>query len=125
MDADVERQIVGLERALLAPETRHSTEWLDGVLADAMIEFGKSGKVYDKAALIAGLVAEPPSPIMRFEIVDAHATVLAAEVVLLTYRLEPIVQDADTPVASLRSSIWRREAGNWRMVFHQGTAIAG
>ena len=62
MDAGVQSQLLALEHVLLDPQTRSNPEWLDRVLADEMVEFGKSGGVYDKAAIIAALAAEVPAP---------------------------------------------------------------
>jgi hypothetical protein len=118
MDATAQEELLALERALLEPETRHNPGWLDRTLAPDMIEFGRSGRRYDKDAIIAALVAETPSPVPRFELIADAVAELAPDVALVTYRLEPLVE---TEQASLRSSIWRREDGRWRLVFHQGT----
>jgi hypothetical protein len=34
------------------------------------------------------------------------------------------LQRGDIVLRSLRSSLWRREDGMWRMAFHQGTPCA-
>jgi hypothetical protein len=39
--------------------------------------------------------------------------------VLVTYRAEPPEADG----ASLRSTVWVRDAGTWRARFHQGTPV--
>ncbi len=46
---------------------------------------------------------------------------LAPDVVLLTYRGNREFAGSDTVTHSLRSSIWRRREGTWRVVFQQGT----
>jgi hypothetical protein len=125
MDNLTRSEILGLERSLLDPSTRHQPDWLHGVLADDMTEFGKSGRVYSKQEIIHALTSEAHSPVARFEMISAKLTELAPGVVLLTYRLEPLVQGEDQPLAaSLRSSIWRKTEGRWQLFFHQGTAVA-
>jgi hypothetical protein len=121
MDETDRSEIVGLERALLAPETRHNAEWLDGILAADMTEIGRSGRRYDKDGVIAALVAVTPTPAARFELIMPKLAELASGIALLTYRLEPL-EEGGTP--SLRSSIWRKADERWQLVFHQGTTAA-
>ena len=112
--------ILGLEKALLDPDTRHNAEWLDGVLDVDMTEIGKSGYTYGRDEIIGALVAERPAAATRFEVTAPVFRQLAEGLILLTYRLEPLTEGD----ASLRSSIWRLTGGQWRMVFHQGTRAA-
>lgn len=121
MDDAARRAILALEEALLDPETRHNAEWLDRVLATDAVEFGKSGRIYDKGALIALLSSEESAPVDRFEIVAATVTELAPDAALLTYRLEPLTEEG---APSLRSSVWRLLDGRWQLLFHQGTAVS-
>jgi len=51
--------LYGLERRLLMPGTRRSPEQLAALLCDDFVEFGSSGKAYDKAGIIAALSAQP------------------------------------------------------------------
>lgn len=46
---------------------------------------------------------------------------LSATLALATYRLTLSSADGFTHTHTLRSSLWRREDGAWRMIFHQGT----
>ncbi|WP_137931085.1 nuclear transport factor 2 family protein [Mesorhizobium comanense] len=119
----VDPRIVELELALLKAPTRSDPDFLDAVLDDDMIEFGKSGHEYDKRSILAALTASEDGPVPddHLEMTNIRAVQLAPEVVLLTYRLRPKTGNA---VASLRSSVWSRRDGNWRLVFHQGTRAA-
>jgi hypothetical protein len=119
----VDPRIVELELGLLKAPTRFDPGFLEAVLDDGMIEFGKSGHEYDKRSILAALTAseDGPAPDDHLEMIDIRAVQLAPEVVLLTYRLRPKTANA---VASLRSSVWTRRDGNWRLVFHQGTRAA-
>ncbi|WP_223217727.1 nuclear transport factor 2 family protein [Mesorhizobium jarvisii] len=51
----VDPRIVELELALLKAPTRSDPRFLDAVLDDSMIEFGKSGFEYDKRSILAAL----------------------------------------------------------------------
>jgi hypothetical protein len=111
----IEDEIRALELSLLTSPERLSAEFLDRVISDEFREFGASGHTYDKHEAIAMLLKapSPPSadPTTPPELVDFRAVELAPGVALATWR---------TP-RSLRSSIWRREGGTWRICFHQGT----
>jgi hypothetical protein len=106
-----------LEEQLLKPEVRASPDEVGYLLADEFIEFGSSGRVYDKRQISEALQQETPDPTTRISLVDFVARRLAFEVILVTYRtIRP-----DRPESRLRSSIWKLIEGRWQMVFHQGT----
>lgn len=116
-------EILALELSLLDTNKRHDRQWLEQVLAQGMVEFGKSGRVYDRDTIIEALLDETPAP-GRFDLIEPTLTELSADTALLTYRLRPTAEAHGQTVGSLRSSIWRRRNGRWQLVFHQGTAAA-
>src|SRR5215208_4709918 len=116
-DPTLENEIRALEERLLQPDVRKSPDELDRLLAEGFMEFGSSGRAYDKPAVIEGLAAEPESEV-RFSLEDFRVKRLAANVVLATYRLAGTTPPRS---GSLRSSIWIRRNGVWRLTFHQGT----
>jgi len=124
--AEIAARIVALELSLLEASTRSDRDYLEQVLDDDMVEFGKSGGIYDKRSIIQALEGErsDPAPADQLELVDAMATLLSADTVLLTYRLRPHPLVGTDAVASLRSSVWKQTDGRWRLLFHQGTAAA-
>lgn len=106
-----------LEEELLKPEVRSSPERVGRLLA---VEFGSSGHACDKAQTVAALQQETPDPAVRIVLTEFAARCLAPEVVLVTYRTTRR-GSPDAPPSRLRSSIWKRIDGRWKMVFHQGT----
>jgi len=105
-------KIYELELSHLDPETRHSVKKLENLLADEFMEFGSSGKIYHRNDILKWLPLESPR---QFIIEDFSALILAEDIVLATYKLK---SDA---VSSLRSSLWKFNGNEWKMVFHQGT----
>jgi hypothetical protein len=101
-----------LEERLLDPAVRASSSEAGKLLPDNFREFGSSGKVFDKAKILEELAASPGF-YGKYTVTDFSATQLAPDVFLVTYR---IVENQ-----TLRSSIWRKFSGDWKMVFHQGT----
>lgn len=106
-------RIEALEAALLDPAVRRDRVRVDALLDADFTEIGRSGRFYDRAAITTLLAASPDgeAPSVRHFAVRMVADGLA----LATY---------DTP-ASRRSSLWRRHGEDWRLVFHQGTPLAG
>jgi len=105
-----------LETSLQRRAVRNSPEAVAALLADDFIEFGKSGRVYDKRRTVELLRGDDSDLVP--EVRDFQIRVLAEDVVLVTYR------SGRGDLFALRSSIWLRKGGKWRMAFHQGTAAA-
>ncbi|HEX5097882.1 MAG TPA: DUF4440 domain-containing protein [Polyangiaceae bacterium] len=101
------------EAELLLPAVRHSRAALDRLLSDDFVEFGASGRIFTKLETVALLLAEPPNLELPAA-TNFRVTILGPDAVLATYRCGN----------SLRSSVWRREGAEWRIVFHQGTRSA-
>ncbi len=126
-DADLAARIRALEAELLRPEVRASSRRVEELLAEDFVEFGASGRRWGRAACIESMAGEAGSAGAAgaggaCEIEDFELRMLAPDVALATYRLTAAAGSG--PGGSLRSSIWRRDAGGWRMVFHQGTCAA-
>jgi hypothetical protein len=106
-----------LEQELHESSVRKSDRVTE-LLADSFVEFGCSGNTYSKAEIISALLAEAATTISA---TDFKVHSIAPDVALLTYHAcRHSVQD----VFSLRSSIWQLQAGQWRILFHQGTICA-
>jgi hypothetical protein len=116
-DPALESEIRILEERLLQATTRSSRGQVDELLADDFIEFGSSGRTFDKAAAMEFLATESAA---HFSMLQFRVKRLAPDVVLATY-----IAVTHTPGAparhSLRSSIWTRAGYIWQLTFHQGT----
>ncbi len=110
-----------LEERLLQPNMRRSAQDIAHLLADEFLEFGSSGRIFDKQQIIENLQNEPVESLTRRSTAEFNTSVLAAGVVLVTYRLVRHSTDSEDSVYSLRSSIWKLIDDQWAMVFHQGT----
>lgn len=113
----VKEQLYELENKLLQMEIRNSAEALKQLLANDFVEYGRSGRIYDKNQIVEGL---PNDQHMLIEIKAFQVKKLAEDVALVTYQS---VRKVDKPVHSLRSSIWKQISGRWQMIFHQGTPM--
>jgi len=114
-DAD---EILRLEERLLDPRIRRSRSEIEALLADDFVEFGGSGRVFDRDAVIAALAEESG---IEFTVHDFRTTRVAVDASLATYRVAARIAATGEVRHSLRSSLWVRRAERWRMIFHQGT----
>ncbi len=114
----IEAQIRRLEESLLSRETRSSPAALAQLIADDFVEFGASGRIFDKAHIIAALPAESDT---AYTLSDFRVKPFSPTVVLATYRATRFSNGERQ--RSLRSSLWQLNGEQWQMVFHQGTAI--
>ncbi len=105
------------EERLLQPEVRRSAAAVDALLAPDFVEFGSSGRVWDRAGIIAALAGEAPA---AREVHDFTVRPLADGTALATYRATNRASGRRT----LRSSIWQLHDGQWRIRFHQGTLVS-
>src|SRR5579859_2419565 len=108
----------GLEAEIVSADVWQSREALEALMTPDFVEFASLGRVYDRAALVAELLGKQPPPI-RVE--DFTVRELTPEVALVTYRSVIDRPVGDPPAIALRSSIWCREDGRWRMTFHHWT----
>ncbi|MEH2061715.1 MAG: DUF4440 domain-containing protein [Nostoc sp.] len=110
------------EERLLQPNLRKSAKDIMDLLADEFIEFGSSGRVFDKQQIIKSLQNEPMEALTQRSITEFKTLILATGVVLVTYRIVKHIS-GEEPVHSLRSSIWKLNNAQWKMIFHQGTLV--
>jgi hypothetical protein len=117
-DRSLEQHLRGLEEQLLQPGIRKFAEEVAALLDDDFVEFGGSGRIFDKQQVVEALRAESP---VRLSLTDFKAVLLAPDVALAPYRAIRYGDSAEPPIHSLRSSIWKLVEDRWLMVFHQGT----
>ena len=104
------------EMELLDPDVRSDPVRVRELLHDDYLEFGSTGRVYNKKVMLDMLKGERQSPVV---IRDFAVRQLSADTALVTYRT--VGQSAQE---ARRSSVWIRTDGEWRMAFHQGTRIS-
>lgn len=112
-------QLRRLEESLLDSAVRRDGDRLRQLLAEDFLEYGSSGRVWTRKSIIDLLATEmnffPPA------IEEFQCTFLSEHVALVTYQTVRTDAKSGERLVSLRSSIWTRADGEWRMRFHQGT----
>jgi hypothetical protein len=107
-----------LEESILDPAVRADPARLRALLTPEFMEFGASGRVFDRDGIVATLAAERPRTARQAR--GFKVRLVAPGAALTTWRVQ-----RDDGVETLRSSVWQQQAdGRWLMVFHQGTLAA-
>ena len=114
-DATVEH-LWGLEEAVWRPDTRFDREWMGRHVTDDVVEFGQSGRVYDKTAMlgVSGTDIDAVLPLPGFTVAE-----IALGVALVTYRSMWTIESE--VLHTNRTSLWIETPDGWRMRFHQAT----
>lgn len=114
-------EILSLEKALIKPEVRKSALEIKKILSKDFVEFSSLGSEYHYkfGDVFQG---EEEEKGLNWEILDFKVRVLSKDCLLATYKV--IKHDElEKKKYSLRSSIWIKEEGRWKMTFHQGTLL--
>jgi hypothetical protein len=107
--------LLGFELELMDPAIRKDRARVSALLAEDFREFGSSGRVWSREEILELLATESAQAAPVVEGFEING--LAEGAALVTYRA---VHPHQT---SLRSSLWVRREGRWKMVFHQGTKV--
>ena len=103
-------QIFELEKALLSNEVRRNPHALNLLIADDFVEFGKSGKVWNKGDILASLPLQCEA---QYEIANFRVIFETLNIVCVEYKL------SNSGEISLRRSIWKFIDKRWQMVLHK------
>lgn len=104
--------VVELEQELLDPDVRSDFGQLAFLLHPEYREVGRSGRLWDRDEVVEALVEESERH-EAFELLETAR--LGPDLIQVLYRTESANGSA------LRSSLWQRSDGRWRLRFHQGT----
>lgn len=115
-DLEITKQLQQLEEELLRADVRHDPRRLSALIAEDFREFGTSGRVFDKASILAELAKEDTA---ELSLTGFACQQISPDAALVTYRSQRT--DAIGTRHALRSSLWIYRNQRWQIVFHQGT----
>jgi len=118
-EVDLKELVQDLEYELLSPQTRQSDVQLGELLADEFVEFGASGRIYDRQSVINSLLQSEATE--SFQVDDFRLVTSSEDMAFVTYSCAARSASGEVIRKSNRSSLWKLTGGCWRMVFHQGT----
>jgi hypothetical protein len=117
VDPATAAELQRLELALMDPKVRRDRNKVAALLDEEFLEFGASGRAWTREATLALLESEnytPPG------VDEFSCSSLGSDAVLVNYRAIRI-DERGARAVTLRSSIWIKQSGAWKMRFHQGT----
>ena len=105
-----------LEEELWRQETRFDVPYMKKVMSEDFIEFGRSGRIYDRSDCL-----DSPSQVIDavLPLPDFTVRMITKNVAQVTYNSE-VTYDGAVQYGR-RSSIWVRSGASWVLKFHQGT----
>lgn len=121
VDSELLEELRRLEELLHSREVRADSKRLKALLHPEVEEFGRSGRRYGRAEILAGLAAEQLEPGLRARYYEL--AILADGVALLTYVSAHVDEQGHATRHTRRSSLWLRSGSSWQLRFHQGTPI--
>ena len=117
MKSKLEGLLLQYETNLTDPGFCRDRDRLSGLLSIDFTEYGRSGKTYDRDTVIEILMNADSRDI---EIRDFSIKCLSRDAAEVHYIAS---ENGEAKRESLRTSIWIREDGRWKLRFHQGTDI--
>jgi hypothetical protein len=115
---DVLKQLMDREPIFHRPEFGTLRSDFERMVSSDFWEVGASGHRYRRNFVLDELEKRHSSPVVeRWAADDFHCLELAPDLYLLTYTL--IMDDRITR----RSTIWKRDGDEWKIVYHQGTVV--
>ena len=112
-----EDTVVERELLLLSPDIRRDPERILALLHPDFLEFGSSGRTWDRSSVTA-VTAVTAASAAGIRARDVRTRRLGPAAMLVTYT------SSSEGRAALRSSTWVRQDGEWLLLFHQGTRLA-
>ena len=103
----------------MSRSVRRSPARLDELLTEDFVEFGSSGRIFDKQSIIEAMQSSPAEE--NHEISNCRIVSQLEDAVLLTYTCEVTSAAGETVRRSNRNSLWVRVDTRWKLRFHQGT----
>ena len=117
--SDVLNELIEREPIFHRPELGTTRADFERMTEAGFWEIGASGRRYSRQFVLDELEKRYANPTVDvWQTRDFHCLEIAADNYLLTYTL---IQGARV---TRRSTIWRRTAEGWKIVYHQGTVVA-
>jgi len=116
--AGVLAELIAREPIFHRPELGTSRRDFESMTEPDFWEVGASGRRYARDYVLDTLEKRHQAPHDdRWETRGFHCAEIAPDNYLLTYTLHQGER------VTRRSTLWRRRAGSWRIVYHQGTLV--
>jgi len=112
--------VYNLEHRLALAEKQQDKHFFRQVLDNRLVYVAYNGLVFDKSKLLASMKYVD---VNNYSIRNLKVRALGPQAALVTYDLDINANVAGTnlPHKQYASSVWLRQAGEWKLLFHQAT----
>lgn len=117
LDAIAEH-IQQLELKLLQTDLKANPALINELLSDEFEEISNNGRVNSRADVVHWLLTKDSH--VSWLLLDFRIKVLTDGLVMAIYRTEKS-DDTNMNKGSIRTSLWKYQAGSWKMLFHQAS----
>jgi hypothetical protein len=112
-----EKIVIDMELKLLDKNIRNSKNELEKYISKEFIEYGSSGRIYTYNDIVN--ISSNKDEQIIYEILKIDTKILSDKIILILYIIE--IKNGNEKIISNRSSIWKKENNDWKIIFHQGT----
>ncbi|MEK6684818.1 MAG: DUF4440 domain-containing protein [Pseudomonadota bacterium] len=109
------------ELKLLQIDLKADPALIDDLLSDEFEEISGSGQVNSRNNVVYWLRNKDNH--IQWLLIDFRIKVLTDDLVMAIYTAQKLSDPDSTSKGSMRTSIWKCQEGNWRMLFHQASKI--
>ena len=119
----VNEELLALEDLLWKANREGDGDFYEKYLLDSAIAVTKYG-VLDKATAVPGIRANH-NPYLKTDRTGERVIVVDDHTAIVTYRVDVtiLVEGNELQVPSYASTVWTNTSGQWRVAFHQQTAL--
>jgi hypothetical protein len=117
----IAEQIKQLELKLLHLDLKTEPELINDLLSHDFEEISQSGKINTRRDVVDWLIHKDIH--LQWSLNDFRIRMLADELVMAMYTAQKMNDRNNLSKGSMRTSIWQRQGGTWKMIFHQASKI--
>ena len=117
----IAEQIKQLELKLLHLDLKTEPELINDLLSHDFEEISQSGKINARRDVVDWLIHKDIH--LQWSLNDFRIRMLADELVMAMYTAQKMNDRNNLSKGSMRTSIWQRQGGTWKMIFHQASKI--
>lgn len=110
-----------LELKLLHTYPKTDPALIDDLISDEFEEISSSGQVSSKNDVVNWLLNKDSH--IQWSLSDFRIKALTDDLVMAIYTAQKLNDPDSASKGSMRTSIWKRQGNNWKMIFHQASKI--
>lgn len=115
----IAKHIQELELKLLQTDLKANPVLINELLSDEFEEISNSGRMNSRADVVHWLLTKDSHA--RWFLLDFRIKVLTDDLVMAIYRTGKSDDTKNMSEGSIRTSLWKYQAGRWKMLFHQAS----